>query len=108
MTLMGKEQNCRNLNRKGAELAGSVSPQRGIAHAETSADVFREQFDGPPIRNRVRLRKIFHCFYQQPLSVNVTGIGSAFTLLSAYFRNDRNRKDLGHATPGDSLLELDT
>jgi len=77
-------------------LRGTVLSQWRVAHAETGADMLREQFDRGTIADGIGLGKIFHGFDQRALPVHVTWIRGSLSLLAAYAGNDWNGKDFGH------------
>ena len=70
--------------------------ERRITHAEAGAHVFGDQLDGLPIRHRVGLRQVSHCFDQQALAVYIARIRSALAPLASYSRRNRNGKNFGH------------
>ena len=55
-----------------------VLRQRRVAHPEPRPHVLRDQFDGTTVFDGVVLRQILHGVDQQPLSIDVARIGSAF------------------------------
>lgn len=58
--------------------------------------MLRKQLDCAPVGDGVRLRKIFHGFYQQTLTIHVTGVSRALTLSTTEIRCDRDRKNFCH------------
>ena len=67
-----------------------------VAHPETGAHVFRDQFNGVSVADGVFLRQILHRFDKQSLPIYVPRIRSAFPALIAQLRRDCNRKNLSH------------
>jgi hypothetical protein len=67
-----------------------------------------EQFDRPPVRDGISLRKVLHGFHQQALAVHVTRVCRALTALAPYLGWDRDRKNLGHAIGVSGVYKVPT
>ena len=78
-----------------------VLRQRRVAHPEARADVLRNKFNGTTVYDGVFLRQILHGLNQQPLSIYVARIGSAFPASLSQCGRNCNRKNLGHMIPTD-------
>ena len=57
--------------------------QRRVAHAEASADMFRDEFDRGTVLHRIGLRQIFHGLDEQALPIHITRIGGPLSALIA-------------------------
>ena len=71
--------------------------ERRVAHAETSAYVFGEQFDGSAIRYGISLCEVLHGLHEHFLTIDIAGIVGARALLARQIGGESNGENFCHS-----------